>query len=113
MSTKRLGLIAVVAACSLQACVTRANVATIPVVSTTDSIPATVKPKALGKTVNAKYCAGDKPALGKGDHIGWIDEVTHRAQKSSGARYIKNARYTMELKFFGSHCILLSGEGWK
>lgn len=104
-------LAVVVIALGLSACAHRVNLLSTPAVSMTEnSFESTYKAKEAG-AVTAKYCTGDdaQSSSSKGtSQIGLMDEVIHKAQEQSGARYISNAQ------FFGEgSCVVLEGTAMK
>lgn len=74
----------------LTGCVSRYAILTVPAVSMTN---ASFEPGATyvdAGPVTAQYCTGDDAISSSDNNIGLIDEVVLKAQKQSGAKYLRD-----------------------
>jgi hypothetical protein len=74
----------------LSGCVSRYAILTVPAVSMTN---ASFEPGATyedGGPVTAQYCTGDDSISSSDNNVGLIDEVVLKAQKESGAKYLRD-----------------------
>lgn len=89
-------------------CATRESLFSVPVISMTEkSMANNSSAKAIGP-VTSTYCKGEDAITGKGETIGFVDEVVMRAQKAKNATYIREAQI-----FRKGDCFILEGTAAK
>ena len=79
-------------------CAARYTVLTVPAVSMTDPSFEPGKSGAAGQPVEATYCQGDDPLVSHDHNIGLIDEAVMKAQKQSGATYLRDVTISRDGK---------------
>ena len=75
---------------TLAGCASRYALLTVPAVSMTN---ASFDPGGTyedGGPVTAQYCTGDDAISSRDNNVGLIDEVVLKAQKGSGAKYLRD-----------------------
>jgi hypothetical protein len=86
----------------------RYTILTVPAISMTNaSFEADYKPSKVGK-VEAKYCNGDPAIASHDSNIGLIDEAVAKAERQSGAQYLKDVTLSRE-----GGCVVVEGTAMK